>query len=82
MGYQAGLSCSGSLPQQAGEPGAAQELVHPGLRAQHRPHTAHVCRPQLPVLDRAAHEGRGGTRAFHRRLAAAAGNCAARLIPA
>ena len=73
-GCQAGLSCSASLPQQAGVPGAAPELVHPGLCAQHRPHAAHVRGPQLPALDLAAREGRGGTLAFHRCLPTAAGN--------
>lgn len=56
-------------------PGAAPELVHPGLRAQHRPHPAHVRGPQLPALDLAAREGRGGTLTVHRCLPAAPGNC-------
>lgn len=81
IGCQAALSCPGSLPQQAGVPGTAPELVHPGLRAQHCTHPTHVRRPQLCTVDYAAHQGRGGTRAFHRCLIAAAGNYAIRLIP-
>lgn len=61
-------------------PGAAPELVHAGLRAEHCTYTTHVCCPQLPTVDCPAYEGCGGTRTFHRRLTTTAGNCTAGLI--
>lgn len=54
--------------------GAAPQLVHAWIRAEHRSHPASLRGPQLPAVDCAAHEGGRRACAFHGSITAEAGN--------